>query len=442
MPDGVVVLELDDAPLSLELPGHGDYIGRLVACAAHLPLRALDDAPAICCSVEADDDSLTLEVDPERRWSDGAPVTARDVLAGLGRAVKAPYWRQVLAQVSKVSARGAHTVRLSLRGPAGHLPAALTSIELSPAAPRPGLASGPYLRVHSQEPDCLMFERNSHFSGADHGRPGLGFRVNRTPALSPELFNSRAVDVSSNTGFPLDRLGEYAGTPLLCVEPSGIFAQIEFSPEANAPWRSAAARTALCNALDRSGACSGLAPSWVPAESFGPEGAFTLPPHRLPSSPGPRPPELAGAPLRVLYNPYYPNRELLDAVLAQWSELGVVGVPVPVPFDEASPPPHDAYLRLRTATFPHVAALVYLFAWSLSGDGHPTQPLFDAAHDPSDGGTGRAASALVDRLLTSVPAIPVAHLRSVYLKRPEVGGLSFSTTGHFRFDRLVHRGPP
>ena len=124
------------------------------------------------------DRAITFMIDPEARFSDGVPVTAKDVhftwalLKEKGR----PNYRGYYGKVLNVTLPDPMTIRFELEGDDHELPLILALMPVLPAhqtdAARfeettltPPIGSGPYLVSEVKAGETITFQKNPHFWG-------------------------------------------------------------------------------------------------------------------------------------------------------------------------------------------------------------------------------------------------------------------------------------
>jgi ABC-type transport system substrate-binding protein len=240
----------------------------------------------------------------------------------------------------------------------------LATVDLAPAPPTKGLdkAKGIYsggyqlVAISSERRYELIPNPEAPARGAS---APLTFVVSRGGMPSIDGFLNGTYDVTSNTAFPLCRLREWCATRAFRSGETGITMQIEINPTGHRWLSNQMARQMLFLALDRACIAKALSGGLRVADHFGP-GCW--PELRELSLPQPdrdhavwllkevgRPVE----PLRIYYNDYHPNREVIEAVAAQWRDvLGIRTELVTIDFKDTGRTDFDLILALRYPTIP------------------------------------------------------------------------------------------
>lgn len=396
-----IAFSIDERPLSLRPPRQFDYIGRMVSAAIHEPLLRADSGrirlgAAASWEERAGGRELIFSLDPRKRWSDGRSVLAADFADALARAARHPYWAAWLDGLSRAEADGP-TLRLSFRRRLEHMPALLTTINFAPR--RRSAFNGPYCMTRVDEGLEYTLSPNPYYPGA-HRRPNLKFIVRRGVPHARQLLDG--VQVSCGTAFPFGARQELRRDGRLETRRSGVHMQLELDGEAVPP----VLRRALARAIDRRAIAAAMDGGVIPATRYGSD---CFPSHR-------RVPDfdlaaarrlLRGAesparPLRISFNDYYPNAEVVELVRAQWlRHLGLRSRAVRASFTGRGARRADATLALRFPPFPH--------------------PSCAAEHE---------------RAATRDLVIPLFHVPNHYVKDPRVTGFRYPTDANFDFSGL------
>ncbi|NIR45488.1 MAG: hypothetical protein GWN99_13860 [Gemmatimonadetes bacterium] len=230
---------------------------------------------------ESDSTVLVYHLKPDAVWSDGVPITARDVVFSY-ELIRAPgvasRYASFWAELDSVVARGQHDVAFHFRRPhprmllhsglsimPAHIfegtPANTDALaghrSLSAPDARP-VVSGPFLVRERRPGERLVLEPNRRSVA---GRPWLErvvFRVQPDPATRVIALESGRVDVIDPV--PLARAGELAAAPDIRVETTGLryYEYIAWNGRRFAPFREPTVRRALSLAIDRPGVLAGL----------------------------------------------------------------------------------------------------------------------------------------------------------------------------------------
>ena len=447
----MISFEIDERPLSLVRPALPDYIGRLLLSALYEPLlrwnsrrRRVEAGAAAAWSCSADHRDWEFLICESAKWHDGQPMRAKDAFETLVDAAAHPFWCRFISPVESMETEGDRILRVRLRHAIPFFDRLLTAVEIGPkpAAGEGGadrLCSGPY-RLERASPTEYVLHPNRFAQDATKRTP-IRFVVNADPDASAEGFRLGHWDVTSATGTRARGLtGELAGR--LRTHRTGIYVQFEFAPDGVLS-RSCALRQALFLAIEDEAIGSCLPDAIVPMRSFGPACFAELTavplPHYDPASArdlwrqGDGPEQI-----RIGYNPYYPNAELIRSCAAQWQDvLGTDVVALAFPFGEEPPSGCQASLALRFPAFPD--------AWSVID-----QLLrFADAQNPGSGLWRRAANwllepqtpdgyleRLVAELGAAMPVLPLGEVVANWIERDTVRGFEIPDDACFSLATL------
>lgn len=315
----VILIEatVEDLDPRYAASGYGIKLSRLVAA----PLVSLDTEdmrPRMeLAAAVTQPDPVTYDVTlrPTARFSDGRPVTARDVKATLddvrGDASRSPY-RHAFSRIARIDVTGARQVRIVLRAPhapflsdldLGILPAdRLARLRPGEKVPDRDLVGAGPLRITARSPYRIELRPNPHYHGT---APAL----RRYVVKSIEDDNSRLLslvagggDVTQNTVPPV-LAGALERSPRLRVVSGRSVMTTYLALNAADPrLRDVRVRRAIAHALDR--------PRIVKAKFSGRAtvAASILPPHHWAFPPGLTPlPHDRAAAERLLDQAGYPR---------------------------------------------------------------------------------------------------------------------------------------
>jgi peptide/nickel transport system substrate-binding protein len=237
--------------------------------------------------------TLTYHIRPEARWSDNAPITARDFIFTL-RAIRthgAPLDREFHRVVRRMDAVDTKTLRIALRsrfagwrGLFGNLlPShALRGEDLTKVwndridNPKTGgpIGSGPFLVERWERGRQLVLRRNPNYSGSHPAYlDRLVIRFASSPADPTEALRRGEYDVV--TGVPLDLVPDLRREPgirVSAIRGTGV-EHLEFrvGPGGHPALKSKLVRRALAYGIDRVAIVRGLYkdidPRWGPLDS-------------------------------------------------------------------------------------------------------------------------------------------------------------------------------
>ena len=407
-----VVIELDSAPSSLEVPTSGDYLERAVVSALFRPALRL-------VSASRESDYFEFVVERGQHFSDGSAVHPRDVLRTLVASAKSSWARQ-LAYLEKAQIVG-DRLCLSLRRPARFYPAMLRTVDFAPTHPDGGLGNGPY-RIGAEfdaEAGYYQLTPNTHVNCSDE-RPELVFRLQTNVHGAPDRFLRGESDITCNTAFPLDRLDEWRGSGAFHQAPTGIYMQVEPNTSGEGPLAEPALRRAMLGCLDLAAIAAsfpgGLRPAAVPAQPPEPD-------VHIPSQ------------LRISYHDFYPNRLVLEKLGVQWQQrLGIRTEFVERDYSDWDADwDHDnadGSFVLRYLPFDHPYAYFDQCATLLADEG------FDRLVQNFAAGAEEAMVAMNHQVQSALPMIRVFEVIGNWLASPRVAGFSWPTDAVFDFTML------
>jgi hypothetical protein len=204
-----IVLEVDEDPISLVLPGPGDYVGRFVASACHRPSLTLID-------IAEDGKKQLFRITKNLNYSDGTQVTSVDIQASIRKSLRVPTLQRFLLPIEAVSTPTKEDLVITLERPLGYLPSLLDSVDLSPVS-QTGLGNGPYVRnVVGQE---LLFTPSEMWPGGD---ANVLVKTVRDHDKVLERFDNGEVDITCNTSFPSHLVQSASSHPSYRTSKTGI----------------------------------------------------------------------------------------------------------------------------------------------------------------------------------------------------------------------------
>lgn len=407
---GAVVIELDSAPPSLDVPTSGDYLERCVVSALFRPALQL-------VSARRESDYFEFAVDDGHSFSDGAPVRVRDALTTLVASAASPQWAHQIAHLEKAQIVG-DRLCLSMRRPACFFPDMLRTVDFAPTHPDGRLGNGPY-RIGDEfdaERGYYHLTPNPHMQGSDE-RPELVFRVQTDVDGAPERFLRGESDITCSTAFPLDRLDEWRGSDALHRAPTGIYMQMEPDRSGEGPLADPSLRRAMLGCLDLATIAAsfpgGLRPASCPAVSVQPPGAS------IPSQ------------LRISYHDFYPNRSVLEELSLQWRDrLGIRIELVERDYADWKEDDADASFVLRYLPFGHPYAYFDQCATLLAAKD------FDRLLERFAAGDEESGAVMNRHVQSALPMLRLFEVIGNWLSSPDVSGFSWPSDAVFDFTRL------
>ncbi|MEU4830147.1 ABC transporter substrate-binding protein [Streptosporangium sp. NPDC023615] len=329
MDTDLIRMAFDSMPETLAPSLLADHSGLQLAALTTLPLLASNrpgESPVQVGAVDhAVDDGFRYRFTVRRglRRRDGSALTAADYRDALVRAAGSGtvvgYW---LRNVRRVDVAGRDVLEIHLHTPDFGFPGLLAL---------PGLAPGTDLhegagryRLVRATPRVLALEPTGNLAD-EHPRRRIVVRRLKSPDLNVARFVSGEIDVTSDTAFPYARLPEFRGGEELQVRQIGVFVALCFEGDL-AGDSGLRVRRAVHRALMEP-PLEDLLPGpllrtsgFLPASGF--DAAYALAVNRRTAAPSSRPVR-PGRSYRLLYDTYYPNKEIARAVACVLRDAGM-----------------------------------------------------------------------------------------------------------------------
>ena len=406
-----VVIELDAAPATVNQLTSGDYLERCVVSALYSPVLQLSSA-------SPQHDRFEFLVADDSRFSDGVTVRAVHVLKTLVESASSPLWARHIRYLEKAEAAG-DRISLTMRHPANFYSDMLQVVDFAPTHPDGQLGNGPYRVGDRFDVECGYYHLtpNPYFPGASQ-RPELIFRFQADVDGAPDRFSRGETDITCSTAFPLHRLREWRDNAALHTAPSGIYMQLEPNLAEDGPLTDPFVRIAMLECLDlariaRSFA-GGLRPAMQGSSAQRPQCDFAMPSR-----------------IRVCYNDFYPNREVLEKLSLQWHHrLGIRTELVERDYADLSRNDVDATFALRYSAFEHPYAFFDQCATLMS------DPAFDRLLQSFAAGEQGSKNAIECQLRTTVPVLRLFEVIGHWLADPRVVGFRWPSDSRFDFTQL------
>jgi len=255
-----LVLELDVMPAEMNPARLCDFAGRMVSAFTDrtLLLPRVDGGapePSILAGLDRHEDGRRwrLMLGESAVWSDGRPITAKDLLGTLETARRATgvnCWIGCLLQSARRVA--ADVVEVDLVRPMGCFPEILTTELFAPRSPR-GQGAGTFSLVgHLGGGRSLALRRNA--AGDMHwpdGPEDVIFVVTQSPEQGVRLFERGLLDVTCNPSLPDGALARYAGSAELRRGDLNLCGTLMFAAEDLRGVEHRARRQNIAAAIDR-----------------------------------------------------------------------------------------------------------------------------------------------------------------------------------------------
>lgn len=409
-----VVIEVDTAPTTLNPLMSGDYIERCVISALYSPVLQLSSAHPQC-------DHFEFVVAEDNRFSDGTSVRAAHVLQTLTESASSPLWARHIRYLEKAEAAD-DRLSLTMRRPASFYPTMLQAVDFSPSHPDGSSGNGPYRRGDSfgAKNGYYHLTPNPYFPGASE-RPDLIFRVQADVEGAPDRFNRGEADITCSTAFPLHRLRDWQGDAALHRAPTGIHMQLEPNLAAGGPLADPEVRIAMFDCLDLVEIAESFAGGLKPAE-------------RASSAPHTARNTVMPSRIRICYNDFYPNREVLEELSLQWRQrLAIRTELVERNYADLSRDDVDAAFVLRYPAFNHPYAFFDQCATLMSDSTFDDLLYRYAAAEQG------SLEIIEDRLRSTVPVLRLFEVIGHWLVNPRVVGFRWPSDSTFDFTQLRRR---
>ncbi len=255
-----------DYPAAFSLPYHRDHTLDPVSCgegiqetAASLlyePLfrlgRNFQPEPLLCESWEWDEAGLvcTLHLREGAAFSDGSPLTARDVVDTLLRAKESERYAYRLRNVAAVSASRKGDVLITLAAPNQGLPALLDIpiVKRATAAQAVPTGTGPYVFISDENGDCLQ-AREDWWQGKPLPVQTIPLVHAKDRETASFLFSSRRIELLPAD--PTDDPSLVTGKAQSASQPTSILQFIGFNTADDRLFSNATLRSLFSQGIDR-----------------------------------------------------------------------------------------------------------------------------------------------------------------------------------------------
>lgn len=193
-------------------------LSRLVAAGLmSVDAEDLEPRPNLAARLDRlDDVTIDISLRPDARFSDGTPVTARDVVATfdsvLAPGSKSLHHKGFHERYARLEVRGELVVRFHLKEPLATLGSDLDFGILSPA----GLGAGPYVLRELTSTHALL-EANPHYFGPAPRTPRVLIKFVRDAAARLLMLVGGSADLLQNT-VRMDLIEEVRGRPRVQIE--------------------------------------------------------------------------------------------------------------------------------------------------------------------------------------------------------------------------------
>lgn len=460
-----LTVDLDAWPLSLDPYHVVDFNQAVVLDALVDPLTREDPTgvrvaePSALAALDCLDDGRTwlLTPAPGQCWTDGTPVRAEELAAGIHRA-----WSPTgldlptgygPADGSPVRTRvtGGGAVELCSPFPLPFLPELLAFPGAAPVREQGGgwSASGPYRpwRVDRAQGRIELRRKPSRRTCPESAH-SVVFQVHTERADALAAFEDGRVDISLNTGLQPDDFARLAASPQATVRPLAMACQLWVRPGVGSPLETAAGRREFSAGFDREAVSAGLLGAALPLRRYRDLWEPSAPDRSAPPT-GPRsaPPGAARGrrpELTLSYADFPPNDRVVQALARDIeARFGHRIRPLALPYDRFAAAvaalDYDLLYCINPAPLAHVAGLVTQFhSGARTGRALGLQDAaVDAALDHAlrDGGAGAWREA-EETVLDRAPVVPLFQVNSVTLHRPGLSPPLVAATGAIRLERV------
>jgi peptide/nickel transport system substrate-binding protein len=255
-PDDTLIVVIDSAMTTADpryaISSWDSKLSRLVA-AGLMAVDSDDLQPTLNLAERRDpidDRTIDFTIRPDARFSDGSPVTARDVARTFGSVLatgsKSLHHKGFVERFVRFEARGERVVRFHLREPLATLGSDLDFGVLSPA----GLGAGPYV-LRELTSTHVLLEANPHYFGPPPRARRVLIKFVRDAAARLLMLVGGSADLLQNT-VRMDLIEEVRGRPRVQIStsPSVILTYLMMN-NADPILRDVRVRRAIAHAIDR-----------------------------------------------------------------------------------------------------------------------------------------------------------------------------------------------
>lgn len=288
---------IDSRPLSADAFTTYDYSGMQVHGLTTTPLSFFLGKTRL----GGDGVCTLIPIAPGRTWSDGAPLTAAQYLAGLRHVLaKNAFVRRILFRKVKSIRVAQEALEIGLHRPNTRLGEILSLPNFCPLREDSTATSGEFARRGELELENQNGDR-------------LQIQVVKAPEQNLELFSRGELDLTADTAFPYYRIDEYLGSKALRIQESGLYAALVFGANLQTPEALPIRRflDSIADSCDFNSVTYGVCRLMRDLHGGGAEVA---------ESPRERAPLRA---LRLAYDDFYPNREICEVIASRLAQFGV-----------------------------------------------------------------------------------------------------------------------
>lgn len=319
-----MIAAIDSHPLSNSIFSTYDYSGLQVHLLTNRPLSrmmSLRPASELALEISGGRSRVTIPISPGVFWSDGRPVSAHDYLAGFNKVLALnPFIRRFLLRHLTRASVVDNSLVLEFSQINHRIFEVLQIPSFCPDREDQTLSSGDWVQLPGESAGYI-----SHLYNCSDNKV-LWLKMVKNPVENLDLFKKGHIDISADTAFPFDRIQDFARDPAFQQHSVGLHSVLAFSSElAAADQAQLRQRIAdLCGSVDLSAITFGSCKA---------SPVFDRPPSTPATGPFP------SRPLRLAYDPFYPNRHVCE-LLAQ--RLIRQGLPVVLVEDDYYKP-HAVY---------------------------------------------------------------------------------------------------
>ncbi|PED90009.1 hypothetical protein CN540_28335 [Bacillus toyonensis] len=467
-----LVCYIDTPPLNLDPLYCTDYIGQIICQAMYEPLFIRDIKSGLwklgaAESVAISDDETTyvFQLSSVRKWSNGKSVTAYDFVSTFRRLLssetKSPFasWffcilngeqyneGTCLEDSLGVRALDVFKLEIKLEQPISYIKALLGTIQAAPSQSQNqklncSITNGPYYLETVKEDQVLLRRNSYHHKNTPSTIDFIDFKINKRLEEAVNDYINGKVDITCNTYFPFNKIEEFSHYEGFNMKDSAILYTLEHDEEL---WENTDVFRNLCSLIDREKIAKLLNNGVKPYKNLAPSSLFNQNPFETINIPMDMPSNIKSfeeSPIRILYADYYPNGDIVEFIKTTWESLGLCVETVGLPFNEyleaKQKREYHIYLTLFSPVLGHPMAY-YLHYLSYLDD----EIAFQLEHELNNYFSSVITNQDIQSFLqiekfikNQIPIVPLFTGKSIYLKKPNVGGYNVHVDGSICYQDL------
>lgn len=471
----ILVIELDDMPLSLDPSFCLDYNGSLVCQALWEPLLLRDEATGkydagVCKTFQISPNKLTyhFHLHTEKRWSDGMPVVAEDFVTSFQRmfSLKSPVAQTFLdiwkseevwngeLDVNSLGVRALDTflLEICLDHPISHVLELFGSLGAVPFPthllnkdiPVP-VSNGPYVlkKINNLSLEVLI---HPYAQTSENQITQIRFDIHTDISKSIERYRENIVHITCHTHFPYSEISSMSKYADFHSYESPILFNLQLNPNNCSSLSDSNFKKLLSAGIDRHELATSLKFGVTPSVGFIPKSIRNK---KSDSYFLPHPSKfnfkhidnlIPTKELTIIYADFYPNTEIAQFISDSWKKnLNLTVMLEKLDFPEfvsrVNKEEYDICLALISSLFAHPVAYYLSYLHDMVGleeEEYYSYVLEKAIEENDDS----LYLHLEQILFKAMPVIPLCSGKSLYLKKPTIKGYQLFADGRLSFRNL------